>query len=144
MLEQIFKKHFIIYYKILIWILVFLLVIFLLFYFFPEYKIIYLFTLWFSQILILFIYNQILKQEFSKIFIKDEKVFYFKQNWIKWNISEIDFKDIKELKVIKKWILQNFFDYWNIILDTNIWKTTISNVSDIVISSQNFIKLIKK
>lgn len=144
MLEQIFKKHFIIYYKILVWILVFLLMIFLLFYFFPEYKIIYLFTLWFFQLLVLFIYNQILTQEFSKIFIKDEKHLLFKQNWIKWNISEIDFKDIKELKIIKKWILQNFFDYWNIILDTNIWKITISNVSDIVISSQNFIKLIKK
>lgn len=139
-----FQKHPIIYFKISIYILIFLLIIFLLLYKYYEIKILFFIILIITQFFVIFIYTEFLNIELSEFILKWDKIFFLKKITIlKREIIEINLSDIKEIKVQKKWILWDFFDYWKIILITKWWIFEYRNISNVKENSKKIFELVK-
>lgn len=139
-----FKKHPIIYLRIFLYILVFLFATFFILYKFYEVKILFLVFVIFLQFFLLFIYTEFLNIELSEFILKWDKIFFLKKiSILNREIIEINLSDIKEIKIQKKWILWDFFDYWKIILITKWWIFEYRNISNVTENSRKIFELIK-
>lgn len=139
-----FQKHPIIYVKIFFYTFILGIISYFSLKQFIEIKILYLVFLIIWQFFFIFIYIEILNIELDNFFIKDKKIFFLKKiSILKREIVEIDFEKILEIKVIKKWILWNFFDYWDLILITSIWNFKFKDISEINENSKKLLLLIK-
>jgi hypothetical protein len=98
-----FQKHPIIYIKIFFYTLFLSLVSYFVINHFKDIKLLYLAFLIIWQFFLVFLYIEILNIELDKFFLKDKKIFFLKKvSILKREIIEIDFAEIKEIKVIKK------------------------------------------
>lgn len=80
----------------------------------------------------------------DKAFIIDKKIIILKNIWIlKRNKKEFDLTQAKEIKILRKWILENFFDFWDLIIEFKDWETLkIIKVNDILNLSKNLTQII--
>lgn len=139
-----FHKHPIIYIKIFFYTFILAIITYFIINYFKDIKLLYFVFLIIWQFFLVFIYIEVLNIELDKFFLKDKKIFFLKKiSILKREIIEIDFEKITEIKAIKKWILWDFFDYWNLTLVTNIWNFEFKNISNIKENSRNLLLLIK-
>lgn len=139
-----FQKHPIIYIKIFFYTLILAITTYFVINYFKDIKLLYLVFLIIWQFFLVFIYIEVLNIELDKFFLRDKKIFFFKKvSILKREIIEIDFSEIIEIKAIKKGILWDFFDYWNLTLVTNIWNFEFKNISNIKESSEKLLEMIK-
>lgn len=136
-----FLKNKIIYLYIFLYFVLFLIIIFCLYHFldinlFLLLLIINLLSIFF----LVFVYYYYIKNFLDSIFLNEDKIIY-KQN-------QYFLKDIKEIQVIKSWLLTRFFDTWDIKIFLKEKKDTIysKNINmpyEVAINIQDIIKKLK-
>lgn len=99
----------------------------------------------FLFIIFLITYILIIKNMLSKIIITNKRFIYLEnKNFFSYIEKEVFNDTINEIKIIKKWNLEKFFNYWTLkILINNQW-ITFKNMSFNNLDIDLIIKKIKK
>lgn len=130
-----------------VYVIFFIIFILLFIYILKNYNFIYeiIIFLIFLFIIFLITYILIIKNMLSKIIITNKRFIYLEnKNFFSYIEKEIFNDTIIEIKIIKKWNLEKFFNYWTLkILINNQW-ITFKNMSFNNLDIDLIIKKIKK
>lgn len=130
-----------------VYVIFFIIFIVLFIYILKNYNFIYeiIIFLIFLFIIFLITYILIIKNMLSKIIITNKRFIYLEnKNFFSYIEKEIFNDTIIEIKIIKKWNLEKFFNYWTLkILINNQW-ITFKNMSFNNLDIDLIIKKIKK
>lgn len=130
-----------------VYVIFFIIFIVLFIYILKNYNFIYeiIIFLIFLFIIFLITYILIIKNMLSKIIITNKRFIYLEnKNFFSYIEKEIFNDIIIEIKIIKKWNLEKFFNYWTLkILINNQW-ITFKNMSFNNLDIDLIIKKIKK
>jgi len=115
-INLVIKRHIIT--NVFSYIFLFLWIIFsiLIFYYYKS-NLTYIWIIVFLQILLSLVYYFLINNELNLIIITSKKIIIInKKNFFEKNYNEFDLDNIEEIKAISRWLLQNIFNYWELII----------------------------
>lgn len=117
-IQKIIKKHWIVYFYLLFYFILWITVSITLLRFFSS-NIIYLVLVIFWQIFSLFLYIEWLNYELDVFVITDSRIIRLQQvAFLDRTISECNLAQVQEVQASTKWLLSNLLNFWRLTIQT--------------------------
>lgn len=143
---KVMKHHY--FTNIILWFLTVLFFLILLgtYYFFPDFKYIFLILIILTQIFLILFYYLFLNFELWIIIITNQRVITVKKiNIFNNEYLQKDLAEIKEIKAKQKWIFANYFWFWILEFKFKNWeKISLKYTNNVLKEAKNIMELLKK
>lgn len=144
-INLVIKRHIITNVFSYIFLFLWIILSILIFYYYKS-NLTYIWIIVFLQILLSLVYYFLINNELNLIIITSKKIIIInKKNFFEKNYNEFDLNNIGEIKAISKWLLQNIFNYWELIIKmkNNSLNYNLKFISDPINKAKNIIDLTK-
>lgn len=145
-IRLIIKRHNFLY--IFLWIILFIiLIISIIIIFFYKTELVYLWSVFFLQFILLIIYYLYIDSVLNITIITLKKIIIInKRNLFEIDYNEFELDNIDEINVISKWLFQNIFNYWELTISikNNSLKFKLKFVPDVINTAKNIISFNKE
>lgn len=144
-IQLIIKRHNISY--TILWIIVcFALIVSIFTAYIYKNELVYLWIVIFLQFILSIIYFLFINNELNLIIITSKKIIIInKKNLFEKNYNKFELKDIEEIKATSKWLFQNIFNYWELVISikNNSLKYKLKFIPDTINTAKTIINLSK-
>jgi hypothetical protein len=144
-INLVIKRHIITNVFSYIFLFLWIILSILIFYYYKS-NLTYIWIIVFLQILLSLVYYFLINNELNLIIITSKKIIIInKKNFFEKNYNEFDLNNIEEIKAISKWLLQNIFNYWELIIKmkNNSLNYNLKFIPDPINKAKNIIDLTK-
>lgn len=142
---KVIKNHY--FTNIILWFLtfVFLLILWVIYYFFSDFRYIFIALIILIQIFIVFFYYVFLFFEFWIIVITNQRIISVKKiNIFQHKYMEINLSEVR-IKAKQKWFFAHYFWFWKLEFEFKSWeKISLKYTKDVLVEAKNIMEIMKK
>lgn len=143
---KVIKNHY--FTNIILWFLtfIFLLILWGIYYFFSDFKYIFLILIILVQIYLVVFYYLFTDFELWVLVIKNQRIIWLKKiNIFNSEYFSANITEIKEIKAKQKWLFANYFWFWKLDFDFKSWeKISLKYTANVLDEAKNIMEILKK
>lgn len=143
---KVIKNHY--FTNIILWFLtfVFLLILWGIYYFFSDFKYIFLILIILVQIYLVVFYYLFTDFELWVLVITNQRIIWLKKiNIFNSEYFSANITEIKEIKAKQKWLFANYFWFWKLDFDFKSWeKISLKYTANVLDEAKNIMEILKK
>lgn len=143
---KVLKNHYFTNFILWFLVVVFILILWGVYYFFSDFKYIFVILVVLVQIFLVFFYYLFLNFELWIIVITDKRVISVKKlNIFQNKYIDLDLKEIHEIKAKQKWMFANYFWFWSLLIFFKSWESIdLKYTSNVLNEAKELLEIIKK